>query len=207
MTKIEGVKRSRLSKEERREQILQAACSLFARQGYETTTNKDIAEAIGVGERLIFHYFSSKDSIFREIFSRWAEGLKVVRRFNIINYSAIDTLRLYMENMLNEKGFDELFSDTQMDLYTKAVRNRQNYENERHVAVSQGADIVSTAIMPVVIYGQQNGEIREGDPLELSSLFFASLVGIKDLHRQFGGIFKVPRLDLCLDILRKERGI
>lgn len=45
---------------------LEAARTLFARQDYRSTTTKEIAEAAGVAEHLIFRHFGSKAALFNE---------------------------------------------------------------------------------------------------------------------------------------------
>jgi AcrR family transcriptional regulator len=46
--------------------LLDAARALFARQDYRSTTTREIAEAAGVAEHLLFRHFGSKASLFRE---------------------------------------------------------------------------------------------------------------------------------------------
>ncbi len=46
--------------------LLDAARELFARQDYRSTTTREIAEAAGVTEHLLFRNFGSKASLFRE---------------------------------------------------------------------------------------------------------------------------------------------
>lgn len=53
--------------EDRREQIVDAALRAFARKGYARTTNKDIAREAGITPGLIYHYFESKEALFRAI--------------------------------------------------------------------------------------------------------------------------------------------
>jgi AcrR family transcriptional regulator len=48
----------------RREQILSVAAGLFAGQGFQGTTTKQIAEHAGVTEALIFRHFPSKESLY-----------------------------------------------------------------------------------------------------------------------------------------------
>lgn len=58
--------------EERKTQIIQAAVQVFAEQGYERTTNQLVAAEFkkrtgtNVTAQLIYHYFDSKESLFRE---------------------------------------------------------------------------------------------------------------------------------------------
>lgn len=44
-----------------REEVARVALDLFARHGFEETTIDDIADAVGVGRRTLFRYFSSKN--------------------------------------------------------------------------------------------------------------------------------------------------
>jgi len=53
--------------EDRREQIIDAALRAFAQKGYARTTNKDIAREAGITPGLIYHYFESKEALFRAI--------------------------------------------------------------------------------------------------------------------------------------------
>ena len=46
--------------------LLDAARDLFARQDYRSTTTREIAEAAGVTEHLLFRHFGSKAALFRE---------------------------------------------------------------------------------------------------------------------------------------------
>lgn len=56
----------RLSKEERREQILKAALKVFTEKGYRGSTTIDIAKKAQISEVTLFRYFSSKKQIFMQ---------------------------------------------------------------------------------------------------------------------------------------------
>jgi AcrR family transcriptional regulator len=51
---------------EPRRLLLDAARDLFSRQDYRSTTTREIAEAAGVAEYLLFRQFGSKAALFRE---------------------------------------------------------------------------------------------------------------------------------------------
>jgi AcrR family transcriptional regulator len=51
---------------EARRLLLDAARGLFARRDYRATTTREIAEAAGVSEYLLFRHFGSKAGLFRE---------------------------------------------------------------------------------------------------------------------------------------------
>ena len=54
----------------KREEILDAALDVIARNGYHRTSVRDIAEAVGLSQAGLLHYFSSKDALFVEILRR-----------------------------------------------------------------------------------------------------------------------------------------
>src|ERR1700744_4436006 len=58
---------SRRPRGERRKLLLAAARSLFARQASRRPTTREIAEAGGVTEHLLFRNFGSKAGLFREV--------------------------------------------------------------------------------------------------------------------------------------------
>ncbi|MFO1056228.1 MAG: helix-turn-helix domain-containing protein [Dongiaceae bacterium] len=60
----------RLDSEERRRAIVEAAMPLFARRGFARTTTKEIAEAAGVSEALLFKHFATKAALYGEILSQ-----------------------------------------------------------------------------------------------------------------------------------------
>jgi AcrR family transcriptional regulator len=52
-------------REERREQILDAALEVFSRTGYHVTNVSDVAAQAGVSQGTIYWYFESKDELFQ----------------------------------------------------------------------------------------------------------------------------------------------
>ena len=59
--------RRRLSAAERRQELLDAAVDVFARDGYHRASLEDIAGAAGVSKALIYEHFSSKRELHDEL--------------------------------------------------------------------------------------------------------------------------------------------
>src|SRR5947199_1684423 len=57
----------RLRKAERKRQLLQHAKQLFVTRGYQDTTTKQIAEAAGVTEPVLYRHFQTKKALFLEV--------------------------------------------------------------------------------------------------------------------------------------------
>jgi AcrR family transcriptional regulator len=65
---IDGVATSaRMAGEERRLQILAVAVSLFSQKGFRGTTTKEIAQAAGVSEAMVFRHFATKQELYSAI--------------------------------------------------------------------------------------------------------------------------------------------
>lgn len=58
---------ARLSAEERRREIVRVAVKLFSQRGFRGTTTKEIAQAAGVSEAIIFRHFATKEELYRAI--------------------------------------------------------------------------------------------------------------------------------------------
>lgn len=65
---IEGaVSSARMAGEERRLQILAVAVRLFSQKGFRGTTTKEIAQAAGVSEAMVFRHFATKEELYAAI--------------------------------------------------------------------------------------------------------------------------------------------
>ena len=67
--------RTRLSREDRMEQTLDTAHSLFAERGYAAVTMDEIAAAVGVTKPLIYNYFGNKESLYIACMERSGDAL------------------------------------------------------------------------------------------------------------------------------------
>lgn len=64
----------RFSAEDRRQQIIDVATELFAKQGYNGTTTRQIAAYARVNEAIIFRHFETKDDLYWAILDRKSES-------------------------------------------------------------------------------------------------------------------------------------
>jgi AcrR family transcriptional regulator len=60
---------------DRRGQIVSAATAVLARQGYESTSMKEIANEAGVSSGLVHYYFGSKEELLAEVVRSWHQVL------------------------------------------------------------------------------------------------------------------------------------
>src|SRR5215213_6697760 len=57
----------RMCADERRLQIAEVAMRLFSERGFRGTTTKEIAQAAGVSEAIIFRHFATKEELYKAI--------------------------------------------------------------------------------------------------------------------------------------------
>lgn len=70
----------RMSSDERRAAIVQAACRLFAEKGFRGTTTRELAAAVGVTEPVLYEHFRTKRDLYSAIIGEKAkEGLEAMR--------------------------------------------------------------------------------------------------------------------------------
>jgi len=67
MSTNNGVSGARMAGEERRLQILAVAVSLFSNRGFRGTTTREIAQAAGVSEAMVFRHFATKEELYAAI--------------------------------------------------------------------------------------------------------------------------------------------
>jgi AcrR family transcriptional regulator len=67
---------TRLQLDERRRQLLDAGAQLFAQHAYEEISMREIATAAGVSKPLLYHYFPSKNDLFKAAVAEKAAELQ-----------------------------------------------------------------------------------------------------------------------------------
>jgi AcrR family transcriptional regulator len=125
----------RMAGEKRRLQILRVAVRLFSQRGFRGTTTKEIAQAAGISEAMVFRHFATKEELYAAILDHkaCAEGLgdpcelvaDAVRCkddravFETLTYTALqqheqdpDFMRLLLHAALEEHQLTEMFWDT-----------------------------------------------------------------------------------------------
>lgn len=67
--------RRRLTAEERRAEILEAALAVFSRRGYHPSSIDEIAQAAGISKALIYEHFASKEELHVSLIEMYAGEL------------------------------------------------------------------------------------------------------------------------------------
>lgn len=96
----------RLPRAQRREQILAAATTAFARAGFAATSLDDVAREAGISRMIVYRHFESKRDLYREALERVGDMIGAATRGEI----SINTLRAFVATAAAEPdGFRLLF--------------------------------------------------------------------------------------------------
>jgi AcrR family transcriptional regulator len=90
---------SKISGDERRASIIKASQSVFVEKGFNGTTTRELAEAAGVSEALLFKHFPSKEALYSAIVTSACEdeGAKMHERLQSLKASTSTLVFLVRE--------------------------------------------------------------------------------------------------------------
>jgi AcrR family transcriptional regulator len=171
MPKITEAKR-----ETRRQQILDAALTCFARDGFHATTTADIVRESGVSQGALYLYFATKDDIIVAL----ADDRHQAEAFiNGLAQSEHDPIRGLLSLI-------ELYGQGLADPRRVAARRvgvqgwGEALRNDRiRASVVEGLALVRAAIARLIERGQRTGQIRaDADPDAVARTLIAMFQGL-----------------------------
>ena len=134
-------------REEKMEQILDAAEYLFSKHGLHGVTLKDVAHSVGAHHTLLNYYFTDKKKLFDAVIARRA-GVTSARRMEALEkYDAATKGKPTLEGALRA------FLDTDLDLYSQGGEGWKNYGalGAQASNTPYGAELMDLHFDPVVL--------------------------------------------------------
>ncbi|WP_027398203.1 TetR/AcrR family transcriptional regulator [Anaerovorax odorimutans] len=173
-------------KEAKGDLILESAYRLFMDKGYINTKIIDIANECGIGKGTVYEYFSSKESLFCEIFKK-----KFVAKYmeidNIINDSMTCSEKL--EVVIN---FDienaNLTGNNKNILHYIMMKSDLINNQELITSMNELKNFKLNLIHKIIKEGIDKGEFVEVDPLMAA----VSIIGATHFYISFGYDLKSP---------------
>ncbi len=150
-----GLKINRNQKNNKYHLILEAAVTVFARQGFHQSTVAQIAKEAGVADGTIYLYFKNKDDILVQFFAYRTK--QVFERFRAEVKKAdnsLDKLRNLIRRHLME---------FQRDPNMAVVYQVETHQNSRlaEAQIREMSQMYQDLISEIVELGQQEGKIRK----------------------------------------------
>ncbi len=169
----------RVSAEDRRQQILDGATELFARQGFQGTTTRQIAQRVGINEAIIFRHFSSKEDLYWAIIEgkcRAAGGPKRLQE-RLHSETGDDVFAALAERMLRrDTTMTRLLLFSALENHRLSQRFFRTYVAEYYEAL---ADYIRQGIAA--------GRFRPVDPLLAARGFLGMVFYHFMIQELFGG--------------------
>jgi AcrR family transcriptional regulator len=183
----------RLSKAERRQQILAAAIRAFGAKGYHGTQVSDIIAEAGVARGTFYLYFESKREIFEAIVTEIiAKVHQVVHPINKEDISKVPgeilgNIERATTLLLNNPVLIKIFFSDAVGLDAEFDERLRHFYGEILKAIRGGLE-----------NGQRMGIIREGDTEVLALCLMGSLKEI--LYQYFLGTHRPPLNNIIQEV-------
>ncbi|WP_370056118.1 TetR/AcrR family transcriptional regulator [Leifsonia sp. EB41] len=185
----------------KRAEILDAALEVIDKQGYAAATVKELADAVGLSQNGLLHYFGSKDALFAEILRRRDELAEI----------AINTQRPGFAEGLVEALLDAVDEETSSpglaQLALRVTGEATEPDHLAHEFIGRRYELVRAVVRDAVTELQKTGRLApEIDAEAVAALVFASWDGLRiqwmydrtiDLRRQMAYLLRA--LGLTID--------
>ncbi len=158
--------------EDRREQILEAALRVFARNGYARSTNKDVAQEAGITPGLIYHYFENKEALLQAVIEE-ASPVQGIRSLTpeMLNQPVETFLHFVLGQML-EIAESERFLQLVRIMLPEMLHNT-NFSPAGATTLQE-----ATLFLKNYLAGKMaTGELRQADPGMVAQVLMSSASG------------------------------
>lgn len=190
-------------RDERRDQIMDAALRLFATRGLGTTRISDIAREAGISQGLLYHYFASKEAIYveliREAFERMnaaASGLAAM------SLSPREKIERALEQLLSEIEENERFAHHVLLIAQAGVSD--GLPEEVTEVIRRHQDVPYEVVTGILKAGQEDGSVKESDARDLSVLFWSIVRGLALYSATRGRVFERGGAELLKGVFLKD---
>jgi AcrR family transcriptional regulator len=173
----------RFSAADRREQILDVSTAIFARQGFQGATTREIAQQAGVTEALVFRHFSSKDELYWAVIERKiiaAAGTERMRETLASGGDDREVLSAIAAQILERRAKDVTLS--RLLIYTALENHRLSHRFFRNY-VAECFELLADFIRKRVA----EGRFRRVNPLLAARGFLGMVVYHSWIQELYGG--------------------
>lgn len=158
----------------KRAQILDKALEVIVREGYSGATVKQLADAVGLSQNGLLHYFGSKDALYVEILRHHAEvlAIQVDSEHADFSYNFAQRSTEALWASVREPGISQLL----LSLATEATEEGHIAHAEIERRYASFREVASTALSAM----QERGEFpSDADPAIAAALLAAAFDGLQ----------------------------
>lgn len=186
-----SIEQNRRVKDQRRQEILDSALSLFASRGPAATRISDIAEAVGISSGLVYHYFSAKDDIVFVLAEEAFANLDAAAaELESLSIAACDKLRLAVGGLL--KSLEESDRTARTHLFIAQLSVSEATPEAVRVLLDRERGRSYETIERIIRDGQAACTVRPGDAAAMSQLFWSTVQGLAIHKAVHGDCYRSP---------------
>ncbi len=155
------------NQEARREQIMFAAITLFAKKGFAKTSMADIAKEAGIGKGTTYEYFKGKDQLFLATFEWFAEQSEkaVTLSFKeLAPKSATEKIRVFSQSVLNSINESKEFYPLILEFWAATASSK--YRDMMKKTFKDIYKGIGDILVAIVKEGIDNNEFDSGIDFE-----------------------------------------
>lgn len=182
-------------------QIIMHAIEVFSKKGFVGTKIKDIAASAGFSQGYVYTYFKSKDEIFTKIVELASEGAwQAVRDASEMPGTPLEKITCLTEAFLAPDSI--AMQHWRLILLQTTTSEAIPEEANRIAKEKMGKPF--EYLIPLIIQGQQAGEIKEDDPMLLALTYFSFIQGLAISKIQTTSKLPFPSAEVVLRFMRKD---
>ncbi len=181
-------------------QIILHAIEVFSKKGFVGTKIKDIATSAGFSQGYVYTYFKSKEEIFTKIVELASEGSgQAVRYASEMTGTPFEKITWLTEAFLSP---DSIAMQHWRLILLQTTTSEAIPEEAKRIAKEKMSKPFEYMI-PLIIQGQQAGEIVEEEPMRLAITYFSFIQGLGIAKMQTTGELPFPSSEIVLRFMKR----
>jgi AcrR family transcriptional regulator len=163
-----GVRGPYAKTEARRAEILSTALEAFSERGFQGSSLREIAAAVGLSQAGVLHHFSSKEALLAAVLAE-KDAVQVSHFENAHGVAVLDALRGVVAENLAQPGLIRLFTT----LSAEAIHENHPAHQYFQLRYAGARELISGALAQ----GKADGDVRQDADVDMAA---ALLIAIMD---------------------------
>jgi TetR/AcrR family transcriptional regulator, biofilm operon repressor len=162
-----------------KERILQAAIDLFAKQGYDAVSMRDLAAAVGIKAASLYKHFASKEELLECIFQAYRDLMQHSNEIDDALLAQPETLSPQQFLTASFQSFKDMILSPHLLKITRIITMEQTRNTSvRDFFFSEMIEKPITQLTEMFSYMQQCGRISQHDPAFLAKTYHAYIISL-----------------------------
>ena len=157
--------------EARRAEILSTALEAFSARGFQGSSLREIAEAVGLSQAGVLHHFSSKEALLAAVLAE-KDAVQVSHFDDATGLAVLDALRGAVAENLAQPGLVRLFTT----LSAEAINEDHPAHTYFQLRYAAARDLLASSLAE----GKTTGEVRQDADVDMAAaLLLAVMDGLQ----------------------------